>query len=264
VSTDLSHTEIEELLGAYALNAVEEPERSQVEQHLEECPRCRAEVADHRETAALLASSGAPAPEGLWSKIADSLEEAPPPMRLDLPAPAPDRDGSVVPFDRPARARSQVILGRRALGLMAAAAVLVVALLGGQVVRQERLLDDLRTTVNEDAMLRAANLALADPDSSRARLESPDGELTVTAVLSPNGTGYLLTQALPGLDPSQTYQLWGISGDTVLSLGVLGSDPDEVVPFRAGGPVEVLAITEELVPGVVSSANEPRLVGALS
>jgi hypothetical protein len=113
-------------------------------------------------------------------------------------------------------------------------------------------------------MLRAANLALADPESVRARLESPDGGLVVNAVVSPNGTGYLLTQALPGLDPSLTYQLWGISGETVLSLGVLGSEPDEVVPFRAGGPVEVLAITEELVPGVVSSGNDALLVGALS
>ncbi|MER3453386.1 MAG: anti-sigma factor, partial [Acidimicrobiia bacterium] len=63
---ELSHREIDELLGAYALDAVEPDERAAVEAHLRTCSRCWAEVADHREVAAYLAHSGGPAPEGVW------------------------------------------------------------------------------------------------------------------------------------------------------------------------------------------------------
>ena len=57
----MTHDELQSLLGAYALDAVEDDEARAVERHLQECPRCRAEVANHRETAALMASVGAEA-----------------------------------------------------------------------------------------------------------------------------------------------------------------------------------------------------------
>jgi anti-sigma-K factor RskA len=71
----LTHRQIQDLLGAYALDAVDPDEGEVVELHLRECPRCRAEVEDHRETAAMLAHVGAPAPAGVWNKIAAQLEE---------------------------------------------------------------------------------------------------------------------------------------------------------------------------------------------
>src|SRR5690606_35755181 len=55
--------EFTELLGAYALDAVEPDEREAVERHLADCPRCRSEVAEHREVAAYLAHAGTDAPE---------------------------------------------------------------------------------------------------------------------------------------------------------------------------------------------------------
>jgi hypothetical protein len=268
VSPELTHDEIEDLLGAYALNAVEGSERAQVERHLERCPRCRAEVADHREVAALLANGGADAPEGVWQRITDALEESPPPMRLDLAAPGPAPvTAPVTDLAAGRRAREE----RRAAGSLAArvavmvgaAAAVVIGFLGVQVVRQERLLDDMRATLNEDASLRAANLALADPDGARARLESPDGSLAATAVVLPNGTGYLLAHDLPALDENRTYQLWGAADDVVISLGVLGSNPDDVVPFQASGPVELLVITDEEAPGVPQSEQPPLLAGAV-
>src|SRR3546814_17505894 len=81
-SADMTHDEVQDLLGAYALDAVDDDERALVEDHLAECPRCRAEVHDHREVAALLAHGGQDAPEGIWDRIVGSLEEAPPALRL--------------------------------------------------------------------------------------------------------------------------------------------------------------------------------------
>jgi anti-sigma-K factor RskA len=74
----MTHRQIQELLGAYALDAVDGDEAEVVELHLRECPRCRAEVEEHRETAATLAHLGAPAPAGLWDRIASQLEEEAP------------------------------------------------------------------------------------------------------------------------------------------------------------------------------------------
>src|SRR3954449_3338683 len=90
---ELTHADIEELLGAYALDAVDGDEQEAIEVHLRECPRCRAEVADHREVAALLAHGGQPAPDGIWDRIVDSLEEAPPRLNLAPVAPLARRRG---------------------------------------------------------------------------------------------------------------------------------------------------------------------------
>ena len=77
---DLSHDQIEDLLGAYALDAVEAAEQETVTAHLRTCPRCRAEVEAHREVAGMLGNAGAAAPDGLWDRIAASIEgEAPRP-----------------------------------------------------------------------------------------------------------------------------------------------------------------------------------------
>jgi len=69
----MTHAEITELLGAYALDAVSPEEAAEIRQHLAECPRCRAEVAAHREVAGVLGNLGGTAPAGLWSRIADEL-----------------------------------------------------------------------------------------------------------------------------------------------------------------------------------------------
>lgn len=69
----MTHDEISELLGAYALDAVSPDEVLEIEQHLSECPRCRAEVAAHREVAGVLGNMSGTAPAGLWSRIADEL-----------------------------------------------------------------------------------------------------------------------------------------------------------------------------------------------
>ena len=80
-------------------------------------------------------------------------------------------------------------------------------------------------------------------------------------MLLPDGTGYLLTDDLPALDDSRTYQLWGQTGGGLISLGLLGANPGEVVPFQASGDIAALAITEEVAGGVGQSENSPALLG---
>ena len=53
----ISHEEASELLGAYALHAVDGDEVTEVEEHLDTCPRCRAELDGLREVAGALGTS---------------------------------------------------------------------------------------------------------------------------------------------------------------------------------------------------------------
>jgi hypothetical protein len=250
-----SHSEIEELLGAYALDAVEPEEMAVVAEHLETCPRCRAEVAEHREVAAMLGNSGGDAPEGVWDRIVGSLEEAPPPLRMPLPGP-------VTPL-QPASRRG---VSPRAVAALAVAAAVIIGVLGVQLVRQGQRIDDMQVALDQReslqaSTLQAATLALSDPDAAHAQLASDDEQLAVSAVVMPDGTGYLIVRELPPLPDDRAYQLWGAAGDNVVSLGVLGAEPGEVVPFVASAPLDPLVITEEFAGGVPVSAEPPLLAG---
>ena len=240
---ELSHLETADLLGAYALDAVEVDERE-----ASECPRCRAEVADHRMVASFLASGGGRAPDGLWDRIAGSLEEPPPELRL-----AP-----VVPL---AGRRS---VSARVGAAATAVAAAVIAILGFEVVHQGNQIDHLASQQRPGAdLLAAATRALADPDARRAVLRSPDGHLSAEAAVRADGTGFLVVHRLPALPSDRTYQLWALAKGQKISAGVLGPHP-QVVAFRyAATDVTGFAVTSEQEGGVVETANAPVILGAV-
>jgi len=67
------HESMRDLVAVYALDALEESEVAEVEDHLRQCPRCRDELAGYRQTAALLAHAGSPSPEGVWERISEEI-----------------------------------------------------------------------------------------------------------------------------------------------------------------------------------------------
>jgi anti-sigma factor RsiW len=241
--------EIEELIGAYALDAVDDDEREAVEQHLTVCPRCRAELAEHREVAALLAYDGAPAPSDVWDRIVISLEEPPPAMRLRLDSP-----GHVVSLDD-RRIKKQ----RRIYAAIAGVAAAIILVLGLVVVRQQDNSPNQQLTLE-----RLVDEALATPGATLATLRPPEGVSgpTATAVVTPDGRGYLRADDLPELAADRTYQLWGVVDDQAISLGVLGTSPD-IAAFQVddANRVAAYAITDEAAGGVIASQNDPVVVG---
>lgn len=253
MNIERTHDEIAELLGVYALDAVDDDERAAVEAHLQTCPRCAAEVAEHREVAAQLANDGGAAPDGVWQRIFDSLEETPPPFELVRPRGGAGTGPTPATVTSLAERRSL----RTWLPLSAAAAVLVVVGLVAGVVVGDRG-DGSRRSMEE-----IVAAALDDPDAATVPLRSADDGIEALAVVQPDGSGFLMGDDLPELDESQTYQLWGIRDGTAISLGILGSSPD-VVAFHADGPIEALAVTAEAAGGVERSANDPVVVGELS
>jgi len=245
---ELTHDEAAELLGAYALDAVEVDERDAIDRHLGECPRCRAEIADHRTVASFLGSAGGRAPDGLWDRIAGSLEEAPPELKL-----AP-----VVPL----KERRSVSL--RVGAAAAAVAAGVIAVLGVQVVHLNDQVDKMSTPERADtALLSAATHALADPQAQRVSMRSTDGQLSAEIALTPDGTGFLVADKLPALANDRTYQLWALANGQKISAGVLGAQP-RVVAFRyAPSGLSGFAVTNEEAGGVVSTQNAPVVLGTL-
>lgn len=255
--TERTHDELAELLGAYALDAVDGDERDAVDAHLATCPRCRAEVAEHREVAALLAHAGAPAPEGLWDRIAGALDTPPPALTL---APVPSAPTPTAPA-RPDRR----LWARPVTAALAAAAVLVIAVLGIEVYRLDQRLDDQSVAMVEQGLRQEFLAAKEAPGSLRTELSSADEGLTVEVVVAADGRGYLKSEALPELPEGRTYQLWGdIGNGELISLGVLGGEPREIFTFTANARLAGLAITDETAPGVVTSAQPAVVAGELS
>lgn len=244
MASPLTHSDLQELLGVYALDALDPEEAEVVEGHLVDCPRCRTEVAEHREAASLLSFSGAQAPEAVWTRIATTLEASPPPFELRAPTPG--------------RARRPL-----PMLLAAAAAVVVIGLLSAQVVRQGDRIDSLSSVFDQRGLDQAAAAAAVDPTARTITLRSDDGVHVVHAVVLPDGHGYLVQANLPPLSRDQTYQLWGVMGAQTVSLGVLG-DGAVIVPFVASGPLSALAITAEHRGGVVASTNAPIVQGVVS
>lgn len=275
---ELTHDEIEELLGAYALDAVSPEEADAVELHLRDCPRCRAEVAQHRETAGVLAYAGSPAPSQLWDRIADALEaddSAPPELDLARVVSMTDRAERRAAMEREARRsgrrgdrRARRPGDRRALPLRVAAASAAVAagvigVLGVQVARLDDRTDQLADALGREGLDQAVQVALFDASARRIEMRSEDGARFAQAVVRDNGDGFIVRDNLPGLADDRTYQVWAIVGDQPVSIGVLGNDPG-VAAFKVSAPgVTMLALTAERAGGAAAPTSSPVVAGML-
>ncbi len=267
--------ELDELLGVYALDAVDADERRRVADYLIVNPRAAAEVQAHREVATMLAFTGMDAPAELWSRIAAEIEsEAPAPgpvlakvFGVDTPQDptstrrSPDAAagegpagapvvGSVAPPTPGFRSELDRRRRRPSVWVLGAAAAVVLAVAGAVVVIGSPGPD------SQDPIAEAYDEALAAPGSVLAELVAEGSPASAVGVIDASGHGYLDAGALPRLSDEQTYQLWGVlsaSGD-VVSLGILGGDP-EVESFTVNTVLTALAITIEQSPGVISDGN---------
>ncbi|HEY8216999.1 MAG TPA: anti-sigma factor [Acidimicrobiia bacterium] len=205
---ELTPAEVKELLGAYALGALEDDEREQVEQLVLNDQDARAELHALQLGAAWLARSDLrPAPR-VWDAIRTQMDA--------------EED------ELAARRRRR---GRR---LVAAAVAAVIAI--GAVVAVTSLDSGGPGAPSVDT---AARAAIRDPDADRFALRAPDGTVAARLAVYPDGRGYFLDAGLAPLEGSRTYELWGISEDGPTPEAVLGPSPTAA---RFGGRAELPAI----------------------
>ena len=246
----MRHDEAKSLLAVYALDAIDDPaEIERLDRHLSTCADCRAELDRHRAAAAALAEGTLGAPPSLWKRIKEDIEpEQPTADVIHLPSRTVSRWLAVAAVTSTLAAAS---LG----GILASSRNdLAVtqqqhALLEEQRVEQNATIEALRS----DPIAQAIELARANERTLQVSLDGAIGHSEI--VVDADGHGWLTDIDFEPLDGSQTYQLWAIQDGTVISAGILGSDPSTVAfqidPERLDG----LVITIEPAGGVVSSNN---------
>ncbi|NNN02581.1 MAG: anti-sigma factor [Acidimicrobiaceae bacterium] len=251
----MNHSEIQDLLGAFALDAVDEDEALEIETHLITCEVCRREVHDHRDVVTRLAGAGIAAPNHVWDSIASHLDTDSLPPR---PSPAPPLQISpLVP-----RRYSRTLR----IALAVAAAAIVVALGSGlQALRLQHEVDHLNALSSTTAITDALQRALLDPSTQRVTLTAAvHTNPLADVVLQPSGQAFIVNRALRPLGANSTYQLWGIANGRAISLGLLGRAPGTIaVAVTAGTTVRTFAITVEPSGGVVVPDHQPVATGTV-
>jgi anti-sigma-K factor RskA len=247
----MSHDEVEELLGAYALDATDPEERAEVEAHLAECPRCRAEVEAHREMAAMFAGPGGDAPPALWEKIALSIAED---ERRPGPRPEPVLPGAAVPLPTtpPARRRWR----DAGLAGVVAVAAAALALLGTEVAHLSSQVDSLKSHEGQDALAQW----LLEPHQTVA-LVSSDHAVVGHVFLNRSGQAVWYQSVLNALPGSETYQMWGLTRGQPVSLGLVGPDPHTLAPFRVGPATTKVMVTAEPAGGTAKPTTPVLAIG---
>lgn len=257
--TTLDHESAAELLGAYALDAVDPEEAALVEAHLASCGRCSGELAGFREAIGLVANSGGDAPAHLWQAISAQIERPPAAERhpgvRHLFASSMSRPAKIARHKR--QRVTPLIMG------VAAAVLAVIAALGVEVGRLDHQVSQLQALSDQQAITQAAENALSDPQARHVSLDAAhsSGPALVEIAVLPSGTSFLVNRALPALPANETYQLWGQVGDQLISLGVLGPAPtDESFHVDPAASISSFAVTAERAGGVVRTTHVPVAV----
>lgn len=239
----------EELMGAYALDALPEAEMAAVRAHLATCPEHAAAAAELRAVAVTLGETAdemAP-PSGLRARIAAAVSGSGTAV------------GTTV-TDRPVEMRSQVDArqsSRRFGGLSAPewgaiAAVLAIAVAG----------------------LLAWNIALRNGESGAdtrvqavTPLQQDTGATAGFVVVFDDSTAAVVGNAMPRLDTSQAYQLWSLDElGRPTSLGLMTYDDRGVANASVtfdGGDTTQIAVTVEPAGGSEQPTSPPLYVADL-
>jgi anti-sigma-K factor RskA len=271
--------EIDELLGAYALDALDDAEQAEVEAHLADSPWARTEADRLNGAVDHLAAAEAPPmspPDALWDRISASLP--PRPERIPKPDTAADAGtptapslqrpsppdstatpASEAPTDELARRRATKRPPLGAILLAAAAAVVVVVLIGVGLASRD---SDKPATLAQQLQQEADRVA-DQPGSRTATLTNADGTVRVRVVVDQQGRGIVEPDGLAALPADKTYQLWSVDGATPVSLGLLGADP-AVAVVGTGDAVQKMAITAEPASGSPGPTTEPVATGTLA
>ena len=272
----VSHAEMRELLGAYAVHALEDDEFERVAAHLDGCPECRDEVDDLLDASASLGLSAIEPPStAMWERIAAEVRapattgtagarpegvvrpgehrsaaaERTPPVAAEMTR---DRMAPVIALDA-AREAKRERRSKWRIGVASAAAAVALAV-------------PITSALSGSSAPSLAALAKTASSSDGARvvsLASADGITLADVVVTKEGKGYLQHSTLPALPAGRTYQLWALAGDKAVSAGVLGPNPD-ISAFTVNPAISAMAISVEPSDGSAQPTTTPVASAAVA
>jgi len=209
--------DIHALSGAYAVDALDDDERSEFERHLAECAACQAEVASLREAATLLAETTPVAPSGGLRErvLADIATVRPLPPVVQHGHQHEPTTGSVTTLGSHRDSRRR----RRVRPFLAAAAA-VIAIGAGGVVYQ---------TVQDEPPANSAEQVLEAGDAQRFTVDL-DGGGTATVVRSRElNQAVLEAHDMPDAPAGHAFVLWLGHDGVMTQAGVMPQGADQEV-----------------------------------
>ena len=196
-------SDIHALSGAYAVDALDDAERAQFEDHLAECPACRSEVDSLQEAAALLAETTVTTPSAeLRDRVLADIAGVRP-----LPPP-----GATVTALEPRRRR-------RVLPFLAAAAAVVAIGTGGIVWQQ----------VNDDGPTDPTSRVLEASDAQTFTVPVGDGGSASVVRSKKLNEAVLVTHHMPAAPDGHAYALWLQHDDVMVPAGIMPAGSDNEV-----------------------------------
>jgi anti-sigma-K factor RskA len=203
--------EIERLLPALALDALNADERAQVVAHLEMCADCRRCYAEYSTIAA---------------GLLDAVPQRIPPPALKQSLMARTQSPRMGWFERWVQSwRNHVTMSRVAPGLAFAMLLVLVTLLGVQVLRLSQQLAELSAQL--ELQQRAIDF-LSDPAKQSVNLVGNERAASASGLIvfePQDSTGMFYAHDLPPLPASHIYQLWLIDANGQYDSGGVFSAP---------------------------------------
>jgi anti-sigma-K factor RskA len=255
-------SDLHDLSGAFAVDALDDDERRGYERHLEACADCRREVAELQAATTLLVEDRAP-PATLRDRVLAEARGTPQQPRLPDVVPSPsgrDRQSWARPgVQPPAR--------RWALPALAAALVLAVFGLSAVLLRTTARVGELEAALADAEQARQVAALVESPDARLTELDTPEGVRARFMWSAQQGEGLLMVGDLPAPPPGSTYALWLIEGDRPRFAGAFQPGADGEAVAAVTGDVaraDVIGVTIEPHGPIDAPTTQPFISGALS
>ena len=220
--TITEHSDFKDLLGAYALDALDEPEAALIASHLKSCAQCREELAPLHETIASVSHADAqydPAPLRGASRPRSGPRRCPGQDRTDRLARALE---CAAPLDR-----SGVDCGGRRIRGDGIFSLSLKLALGDSIVCSQVAEPNHRQPAG-DAGPSRRNARLNERERQVPNLLGRGARRTRSCVTSSNlptaTTTTTATAAAAAAAASKTYQLWGLKKSSMVSIAIIGTN----------------------------------------
>lgn len=257
--------DIHGLVGAYAVDAIDEQERSKFELHLAECPECQAEVATLREAANQLSlMTETTPPASMRSAVLAGIKTVRPLPPLEAQSGGPVASGPVggssSTADAPHRGGSNVVQlrsRRRVTAWLASAAAAAVLLVGGLAWSPW---DNSSNGPGSRGPVSATEQVLEAKDAQR--YEKVIGGAKATIVRSASlGKAVIIADHMPAAPEGKDFQLWLDQPNRgMVSAGVMPHGSADTVTVLLDGDAATATgagITMEPAGGSPAPTTEP-------